>query len=275
MSQQHEDIKQNITTLFNKVSGGYDHEAMRYFPFTADAIIHLLRPEPGSKVLDIATGTGAAAVAAAQVIGPTGRVQAIDLSDNMLDKAVRNVEKMALSNVDFHIMDAERLDFKNHYFDYAICSFAIFFLPDIPAAIKSWMRVLKPGGRLVFTIFADSAFMPMVKIFKQQLETYGIDFGSANWGILTTKEQCHALLEQAGATEIEIHEKQMGFHLNKASDWWDIIWNSAMRGFVDQLSESRLAQFKKEHLKAVGELATDKGIWLDVMVYFATGKKQA
>lgn len=272
MPDKHE-FKQKVTAVFDLVASGYDHPSLRFFPFSADALIHFLRPQPGSKILDVATGTGAAAVAAAQSIGPSGRVQAIDLAEDMIEKAIRNVDKMALSNVDFHVMDAEHVEFKTDYFDAAMCSFGIFFLPDMNAALKNWLRVLKPGGQVAFTIFAESAFQPMADIFRAQMEQYGVEFDTAAWQKLNQKEHCEQLLDKAGATDIRVVEKQMGYHLNDANDWWAVIWNSGFRGYVEQLNPEQLAGFREQHLQEVTKLVTDKGLWMDVNVLFAAGKK--
>ena len=124
---------------------------------------------PGSKVLDVATGTGVAAIAFAQAVRPGGRVTAVDISADMLDRAAANITKMALDNVDLHQMDAERLDFRAGYFHSVVCSYGLFFLPDMPAALREWVRVLRPGGKLAFTSFETSAFQPMLDDFVARL----------------------------------------------------------------------------------------------------------
>lgn len=265
--------QQRITELFDLLADGYDHAALRFFPFSADALVHFLRPSPGSKVLDVATGTGAAAVAAAQCIGPTGRVQAIDLSEDMIDRAIRNVDKMALHNVDYHVMDAAQPEFKSGYFDAVMCGFGIFFLADMPAALTQWLRVLKPGGQLAFSVFADSAFEPMATLFREQIARYGVDAEKMAWQRLTDGQQCRQLLEAAGADTIRVADRQMGYHLNHGNDWWDVIWNSGFRGYVEQLHPEQLQAFREQHLAEVAGLLTDKGLWMDVNVIFAGGRK--
>lgn len=273
MPEYEQDKKQKVIEVFNQVAAGYDHPSLRFFPFCADALIHFIRPSSTSKVLDVATGTGAAAIAAAQTMGNNGRVQAIDLAEDMIEKAIKNVEKMALNNVDFHIMDAEQLEFKSQYFDVVMCSFGIFFLPNINKALENWLRVLKPGGQIAFTIFAETAFQPMADIFRRQIESYGISFDDAAWLKLKHKQDCQQLLNNAGAVDIRVVEKQMGYHLNDANSWWDVISNSGFRGYIDQLDPEQLSNFRQQHLQSIHELVTDKGLWMDVNVVFAGGKK--
>ncbi len=270
-----QDIKQKVTEVFDLVADGYDHPSLRFFPSCADALIHFIRPQPGSKILDVATGTGVAAVAAARTIGSSGRVQAIDLAEDMIEKAIMNVEKMALNNVDFHVMDAEQVEFKSNYFDAVMCSFGIFFLPDMQAALTNWLRVLKPGGQVAFTIFGETALRPMAEIFRAQMEQYGVEFDKTAWEKLNQKQHCEQLLDKAGATDIRVLEKQMGYHLDNADDWWAVIWNSGFRAYIEQLSPEQLAEFRIQHLQEVSKLATDKGLWMDVNVLFASGQKPA
>lgn len=150
-------IKQATTAVFNKVAEGYEHPYSRYFPFTADKILFLLKPKRGDKILDIATGTGVVATTLAKAIEP-GRVHAIDLSEGMLAQLEKTVEKLGINSIDVHVMDAESLEFRKDYFNAAVCSFGLFFLPDMLAGLKEWVRVVKPGGTLLFTSFGQMLF---------------------------------------------------------------------------------------------------------------------
>jgi len=270
-SAQH---KAAVSENFNIVAPGYDNPAQRYFPMSADRMAEYLKPKPGNRVLDIATGTGMVASAMAQAILPDGRVQGIDLSSAMLDKAYENFTRLGLTNIDLHEMDAEKLDFKSNYFDCASCGFGIFFLPDMHASLKEWLRVLKPNGRLMFTTFAESAFGELIAIFVKQLSGFEVNV-DINAERLTKLETCESYLQQAGYTDIQIHSEQLGYHLAGENDWWEIVMNSGLRGFVNQLNAMQFAQFRAKHLEAIAKLKIDKGIWLDVNVIFSTGKKPA
>lgn len=159
------DEKQATAQVFNLVSKLYDNPSLRFFPSCANKMVDYAKIKRGQKVLDIATGTGMVAIAAAQAVSNEGRVQAIDLSENMINQAQENLNRAGLSNVDFHVMDAENLEFKNNSFDVITCSYGLFFMPDMSAALQSWLRVLKPGGKIIFSSFAPSAFVPLSEIF--------------------------------------------------------------------------------------------------------------
>lgn len=272
---QAEEITQQTIAIFDRVASGYDHPSARFFPFAADRLISHLKPKPGSKVLDIATGTGMTAIALGQVIGPTGRVFAVDLSEGMLDKAQKNITKMALDNIDLHTMDAASLDFRKNYFDAATCTFGIFFLPDMVAGLKEWSRVTKPGGAIIFTSFGANAFQPMSNILLDRLQDSGVDIPQdreqMGWYKVSSPEQARGLMKDAGLADIEIKTEQLGYHLASETDWWEIVWNTGYRGFIDQLPHEQLDEFRKQHLNEIAALKKENGIWLDVEVLFCRG----
>lgn len=268
-------IKARITNTFDLIAEGYDNPSQRFFPFAADYMMSLAQPKPGDRVLDIATGTGMAAIAAAQAISPDGRVQAIDLAKNMLSKAQRNVSKHALNNVDFHVMDAEQLEFRANYFDLISCAFGLFFFTDTAQALRSWLRVLKPGGRIIFTSFSQNTFQPLAGWFREAIEASGHPFPEPAWQRLVQAQQCQTLVEQAGYCHAQVTTKQMGYHLASENDWWEILWNSGFRGILNLLTAQQLADLRLQHLEQVAGMKTDDGIWLDVEVHYTQAEKPA
>jgi SAM-dependent methyltransferase len=272
-----EERYRRLLALFDVTAGGHDNPALRFFPFCADVMVDRLGLQPGAKVLDVATGTGAAAVAAAQRIEPGGRVMAVDVADAMLDRAEANVRKMALSNVDLHHMDARRLDFRSGYYDAVLCSLALFYLPDMAAALGDWLRVLKPGGRLAVSVFAGGVFQPQADLLHRRLQECGVDGAGDQppWGRVSTVEQFRALLQSAGAADVQVEPAQLGYHLATAQDWWAVVWNSALRLQLEWLPPAQLEALREAHLAEVAALASDSGIWLDVPVLLGSALRPA
>ena len=273
MNPDAEQQVKNTINIFEQVAHGYDNPSMRFFPFCGDRIALHLQLKRGEKVLDIAAGTGAATIAAAQMILPDGRVQAIDLSQKMLDKAYENLKRAGLNNADFYVMDASVLDFKSQYFDAVICAFGLFFLPDMAAALKEWLRVLKPNGRLMYTSFTLKAFQPLADILREDLESFGIKWPEAKWQLLSTEEENRELLEQAGFTDLQFLQEQMGYHLKDVEDWWEVVMNSGFRGMINQIPAHKLEDLKKQHLDKVIQLYGDQGLWMDVETLFSNARR--
>ncbi len=272
-----QDARKRVISVFNRVASGYDDAALRFFPFCADRLISRLNPAPGTKLLDIATGTGAVALAAAQAVGDQGRVVAIDLAEAMLDQLQEKVVKFGIRNIDLHVMDAGSLEFRRDYFDNVVCSFGIFFIPDMSTALKEWVRVLKPGGRIMFSVFGKNAFQPMMELFIKRLQRYGAlspDDGSTPAAMrLADPERCRDLLSNAGLQQIEVTTEQLGYHLKDESQWWDVLWNSGTRGWIEKIPESERDIFRAEHLSEIHPLSVEQGLWLDVETHIVSGTK--
>lgn len=263
-----------IIDVFDRIAPGYDDPALRFFPFCADRMVDRLRPRPGSRVLDVATGTGAVLIAAGQAVGPQGRVIGIDLSEPMLDRAQANVAKAGLTNVDLHVMDAAKLEFRSGYFDHVLCSFGLFFLSDMTAALRGWLRVLKPGGTVWFSSFAASALQPMAELFFRDLEAYGVVVARPPaWERLGEARLCRDQLTAAGAVEPQVSSVQLGYHLADAEQWWAVACNSGFRRFVERLGPGERARFRDTHLNKIEALHGDRGIWMDVQVRLSRGRR--
>lgn len=267
------DEKQAITSIFDLVATKYDNPSLRFFPVCAGKLVAYAKITPRQKVLDIATGTGMVAMAAAQCLHGGGRVQAIDLSENMIHQAQKNLKHAGLNNVDFHIMDAEKLDFQSNYFDVITCSYGLFFMPDMSSALKSWLRVLKPGGKLIFTSFAPSAFQPLTDIFIKNLADYGIIPPTPRWLQLTEEALCKQILTDNGFIEPQVAQAQLGYHLTAFNNWWEVIQSAGYRGLYEQLPQEHRREFEKNHRIEIEKIATEDGIWMDVQTLFSTAIK--
>lgn len=271
------DVKEQTRQLFDLIAEGYDNPSMRYFPFAGDQLSDRLKLKPGERVLDAAAGTGAFTAAAAQAVyAGGGRVQAIDLSDNMLRQAEKTLAKMQLDNVDMHIMDAANPEFRSDYFDAIGCSFGLFFFEDMEGALRQWYRVLKPGGRVMFTSFSPTAFQPLMNIFFEDLKAVGFTPPGETprpSDRLPSQDYCKQLLTDAGFVDVDSQEKQLGYHLGKTEDWWEILWNAGMRNYLEALTPEQLTEFRKIHLPHIEAQRVEDGIWLDVTVWFSGGVK--
>ena len=110
----------------------------------AAQVLHAARLAPGQRVLDVASGTGLVAGAAAALIGPSGHVTATDISPAMIEQARNNLG--VHDNVSFAIEDAQSLTFPEHSFDAVTCGLGIMFFPGPAQAVGEFYWVLRPGG---------------------------------------------------------------------------------------------------------------------------------
>ncbi|MDE3198908.1 MAG: methyltransferase domain-containing protein [Acidobacteriota bacterium] len=113
----------------------------------AGEFIRFARIAPGETVLDIATGTGVAAITAARA---GARVNGLDLTPELLEVARENAHIAQTEDIVWTEGDAESLPYPDASFDVVISQFGHIFAPRPEVAVAEMRRVLKPGGRLAF-----------------------------------------------------------------------------------------------------------------------------
>ena len=113
-----------------------------------DAIVALAQPQPGMRVLDVASGTGAPSLQIARAVAPTGHVTATDSSPEPLKIAAERARQRGLANITFEVADVHHLPFPDAGFDLVTSRCAVMFFSDLPRALGEMRRVLKPGGRV-------------------------------------------------------------------------------------------------------------------------------
>jgi len=138
--------------LMNDLMSGGIHRIWKRFT------IELSGVRKGNAVLDIAGGTGDLAARFADIVGPTGRVVLADINDSML-KVGRDklLDGGRLGNLEFVQADAQYLPFPDDSFDCITIAFGLRNVTDKDKALRSMLRVLKPGGRLLVLEFSKPA----------------------------------------------------------------------------------------------------------------------
>ena len=114
----------------------------------------------GERVLDLGSGAGTDAFFAALQVGASGSVTGIDMTDAMIEKALRNLEMSSLSNVSFKKGFAESLPLDDESFDVVISNGVINLSPVKDTVFAEVRRVLAPGGRLMFSDIVTGVELP-------------------------------------------------------------------------------------------------------------------
>jgi ubiquinone/menaquinone biosynthesis C-methylase UbiE len=159
-----------VAAVFDRVADVYDHVGVPWFTPIAQQLVRLAAPMPGERALDAGCGRGAATIALAEAVGGDGHVTGIDLSPKMIEVARADIGGLGWSNVDLQVMDASAPSLPAAGYDLVVSSLVVFFLPDPPAALLAWRRLLvTPGGRLAISTFGprdqvweavDATFQP-------------------------------------------------------------------------------------------------------------------
>ncbi len=264
-------FKQLIQKTFDSVANGYDCDALRFFPASARHLANYLSPAAGEHILDVATGTGAVALAVAHQ-QPLARITAVDFSQHMLSQARAKAERDEISNIQFLTAEMPGLgDLPSDNYDAACCGFGIFFLEDMVEGMQQIATRLRPGGRLVISSFHEPSFSPLVELFVQRIERYGIEPPKMMWKRIASEEAVSKLFQNAGFTAVRTQKKDVSYFLKDVDEWWSFLWNAGFRGLLSQLSEDDLIRFRNEHLTEMGIHLTEQGLFLRVETLYGLG----
>jgi ubiquinone/menaquinone biosynthesis C-methylase UbiE len=138
-----------ITQAFTEqsVPAAYDRFMRRQlFEPWAGQLVAAANLHAGQRILDVASGTGVVAHAAAEIVGPTGAVTASDISRAMLDVNRRRARPDGLAPLDFVECSATALPFADGSFGAVLCQHSLQFIPDRRTAAQEMRRVLVGGG---------------------------------------------------------------------------------------------------------------------------------
>ena len=131
----------------------------------------------GMKVLDIGSGAGDVAFAAAELVGSEGEVLGVDMNPEILETARTRAQATGLANVQFVAGDAQALDLPND-FDALIGRLVLMYLPDPVATLKQLATHLRPGGIVAFQEVEFSAYSSVANPetpMMNQLAEWGVE----------------------------------------------------------------------------------------------------
>ena len=153
-----------VRAMFDRIAGRYDvmntlmtaglHHRWR------ERAVDLAAVGPGSRALDVATGTGDLAVALARAVAPDGEVIACDFSEAMLARA-----RAKTPSLRFDWADALALPYASDRFDAATVGFGARNFSDLERAIAEMARVVRPGGRVVILEITRPTREPLASFF--------------------------------------------------------------------------------------------------------------
>jgi ubiquinone/menaquinone biosynthesis C-methylase UbiE len=196
----------------------------RWWAPATEAMLELARIGPGSRVLDVAGGSGEPALTAAARIGSTGYVLSTDLSANLVRLAAENAQARGLGATRFEarVMDGERLDLPDASFDAALSRLGLIYFPDRTRALVEIRRILKPGGRVVLASFttpqANPFFSIPIAIIRRRTQAPAPPPGSPGPFSLGSEELMEGAFQQAGFQDAQIRVIQAPLRLADAAE---------------------------------------------------------
>ncbi len=267
---------------WNRVAEGWE-KWDRFFDEQMAFLNHRLvgdaRLRPGHRVLDLGSGTGYPALLAAQVVGPQGAVIGMDLAEQMLAAADRKAKRLSLSHVTFRTGDVSELPFDNGLFDAVLSRFCLMFLPEIPKAASSILKVLRPGGWVAAAVWSAPDKNPYLKIpmdiVKQYIEVPAPDPTAPGIFRLAKPGDLATILQQAGFVDVHDQEYLADVQFSSAEDYVASLLDIAapIQNLFATLSTDHQRQVKAHITATADQLKRGRTIALPIAVRMVAARK--
>jgi len=229
-------------------------------------MVRELGPRDGDTVLELAAGLGETGFDAGAMVGHRGHLISSDFSPAMLDAARRRGAERSVGNVEYRVIDAERIELDDDSVDHVLCRFGYMLMADPAAALAETRRVLRPGGRLTLAVWGPPEQNPFFAILGINLTTRGLipppepppAPGLFN---MASAERTTALLNGAGFVDVRTEEVPVRFRLRDLDEYIGLVADTAgplglaLRG----LSDPELADVKAEVEESFGRFAAGTG----------------
>jgi len=197
-------------------------------------LVHRLDPQPGQTILDLAAGTGETGFLAAPLLGSEGRLITSDLSPNMLEAAERLAPVFGVENAEFRLLDAEAIDLPDASADGVVSRFGYVLKGDPPPALREVRRVLRPGGRFAFAVWAERERNRWMTVPADVMIERGHLSPQSEADVLLSAKRTPAtirrLLADAGFAEAEVEEMPVAYRFANSDELWFFV--SELRGPV-------------------------------------------
>lgn len=249
-----DDARARAAAAYNAAADRYDDPANAFWERFGRSTVERLRLAPGARVLDVCCGSGASALPAAERVGPNGFVLGIDLADRLLHRARSKAAERGLGNTEFRLGDILDLRLPAAHFDAVVCVFGIFFVPDMPAAVRALWHVLRPGGTLAVTTWGPRFLEPATTAFWNAVREVRPDLhkGFNPWDRISDPAALRALLTEAGVEETEVIAEPGRHPIDSPEAWWSAVLGTGYRGTLEQMDARAREHVHVANLNYVG-----------------------
>ncbi|GAA2702242.1 class I SAM-dependent methyltransferase [Actinoplanes palleronii] len=253
--------------VFDQRAASYDKQAwhVRY----AERLVELAAPAAGMRVLDAATGTGLAAIAAARAVGPSGHVTGVDISSGMLARAQQSI---TAPNVDLLLADASDLPrFGDGSFDLVLCSAGLLYMP-VRTALEEWLRLLVPNGLVAFSTMR-AGFPVAARLFRELAARYGLTLTDPALP-LGSPARCRSALTAAGFTPVEEVVETIRFSPADLDQAWEAHTRGPHHAAMTLLTPDQVDEFRTTYTTALAALVrSDPDTTLAPEVIYALARR--
>jgi SAM-dependent methyltransferase len=176
MEPKLDEIRERSRSVWDAMAAGWETSRENLWQFSrpvSEWLVERVDPRPGQTILDVAAGVGETGLLAARRLGESGRVLVTDFAPRMVAAARRRAAELGVTNAEFRELDAERMALESGSVDGVVCRWGYMLMPDPGAAFGETYRVLRPGGRLAFSVFGAAERNPWASVVGRVLVVEG------------------------------------------------------------------------------------------------------
>ncbi|MFE0751696.1 class I SAM-dependent methyltransferase [Gordonia sp. NPDC058843] len=273
----------SLVDTFNSTSPDFDFVTPFVWGPAGESLVARGRVALGDRVLDVCSGTGASALAAARVVGPDGHVTAVDFAADLIDRAKTSAYAAGLRNIDFRVDDVTALPGRDDGgYDVLTCGFGVFFLPGMDDSVSNLLTLVRPGGRIAIGVWHDDALYDFTGAYFTEVARVKktppppgprapSDGPPHPITRIDTEEKIVDWLESVGATDVSA--SVLDLRVPRTDEFsWSMVLGSGLRGALAGLDTDAVDDVRTGFLR---RLAEEGIVEVDCDTLIAVGQRPA
>lgn len=243
-----------------------------FFRVYAEDLLERAAPQPGERLLDLATGTGIVPRVALATDRGLQRIVGLDMTPGMLEIAKAAT---AGSHAEWLEGDALNLPFEAGEFDIVTCQQGLQFFPDRAAALAQMHRVLAPGGRVAVACWAPASEQEAYSVFGQMMSDLEPEYAGVALApfVLGDPDELGGLLSAGGFEDVAVERVALRAHFASPDAFYRSFAEGSPFAFViADLGPERVSALRAATLAALAPLDGPDGMHPGMVTYVATGR---
>jgi ubiquinone/menaquinone biosynthesis C-methylase UbiE len=255
-------------------SAAYDQSTGQWSRLFVSSVVDAAGVDQGCRVLDVATGTGEAALAIAPVVGASGLLLCADISPGMLASARTRLGQAAFLPV---AADGQALPFADGSFDAVICQLGLQFFPNPVLGLMEFRRVLRVGGRVAICVASTPDRVPLWgilaevlgRLLPEQRHVVQLTFSLAD------KARLEQLFAASGFDDVRVEKQEREGVLASFDEYWKSL--AAGQGSIAQvclmLPETKRNEVREEVRARLLQFQSNGALCLRLEMLIGSGRK--